>query len=420
MRLVLAFFLLFTTSVFAKKIAILVGVGNVPSYLNTHKDIETMKLLIGNEGVIYDKIVVLEDKKAIYSNIKKELVNLYELESTDTLLFYYTGHGCRAWGGVEEKDGKDEFLMFYGVTFSPTNPTKIVSGVMLDDEFNYHFSKIKAKKILIFDACHSETSTKGYTNKSKFIKSIPHVKSQETIFTMVQKKNLTYMNAKKSNYIQLSASLDDQRADDSDKGGIFTLTLKDVLYKSKSISFSTLMKNVKTRLPVVAKNNHRAGDFTPNITVSTELSAESVQTKDIFVVQFSTPPLPKTETLESFLQSRLGGLKFEKQQSKSRFSLYEEVELKSHHSSNYSNLYIIEVKKNHYNLISTKKLSECSSDSCVFKDLIASEPLGKSNIYLIASKNPLSIAKKAFSESLKSQLKHQKFEVGMVSFETVK
>jgi len=416
--------LLFSTPIFAKKVALLIGVGNIPNnLLNTHEDIETMKVLIGNT---YDDVIVLEDDRATYVNVKKELELLYGLNSNDTLFFYYTGHGCRAYGGVDEEDGKDEFLMLSGVEYSSFNPVTIKKGIMLDDELNYHFSKIAAKKVIVFDSCHSQTAMKGYTKKSNKITSIPYVKSMETIFTLSQEKNLTHMNSVNSNYIQLSAALDSERADDSKKGGIFTLTLKDILTNSESMSFSNLMTKIIKRLPYVAEKNSRPGDFTPNID-NKNLSSDNFQTKSIFVVAKKKPTKPtvasqtsiKKESLEVFLQSKLGGLSFEKQEKKSKFSFYEPVYLKSFHTSTYEYLYMLEVKNNKYTLVTSKKLSECTSKKCSFTDLIAEEPIGKSNIYLIASKNPLSIAKKDFVESLKSQLKHQSFEVGMVSFETV-
>ena len=421
----LALLLLFSTHIFAKKVAFLIGVGNIPNnLLKTHEDIETMKVLIGNT---YDDVIVLEDDRATYVNVKKELELLYGLNSDDTLFFYYTGHGCRAYGGIDEADGKDEFLMLSGFEYSSYDPVTVKKGIMLDDELNYHFSKIAAKKVIIFDSCHSQTAMKGYTEKSNKITSIPHVKSMETIFTLTQERNLTHINAVNSNYIQLSASLDSERADDSKKGGIFTLTLKEVLTNSKSMSFSTLMKKVSKRLPYVAQKNSRPGDFTPNID-DRDLSSDSFQTKSIFVVlqPQSTKPIGgnqssiKKESLEAFLQSKLGGLIFEKQEkNKSKFSFYDTVYLKSTHTSDYNHLYMLEVKNNKYTEVTSRKLSDCSSKSCSFMNLSATAPIGDTNIYLIASKYPLSISKKDFVESLKSQLKHQSFEVGMVSFETV-
>jgi len=118
--------------IWAKKVALLIGVGNIPRYeLHTKEDIETMSRLIDGK---FDKIIFIEDSKATYKNVKSALEELYSLKKSDTLLFYYSGHGCRAFGSVDEKDSKDEFLMLYGVKYKKGDSFTIKSGIMLDDE----------------------------------------------------------------------------------------------------------------------------------------------------------------------------------------------------------------------------------------------------------------------------------------------
>ena len=397
------------TSIFAQKVAFLIGVGKEYNpVLNTHKDIKIMQSLIGNS---YDKVIILKDSDATYKNVKNTLINFYSLKSTDTLLFYYTGHGSRAYGGFEEKDKKDEFLMLSG--YNIKSPNIITNKVMIDDEFNYHFSKIKAKKILLYDCCHSQTQNKSLSsNKSRYIKSTG------IIFDLKQSKNQTYLNANMSNYIKLSACLDTEEAEDSDDGGIFTLTLKDILENNSNISFDTLIQDIKDNLKRVAKIHARSGNFSPNIS-SDLLSPKNFITKDIFAIKSNN----QTKSLEEFLNAKIGGFKFKIHSNKKEFGLYEEVILTSSHNSNNKYLYMIEVKKDRYKLITKKNLSECKNQKCIFRDIISKEPLGRSNIYLISTQKPLrlvdSLRNKDLVESLKSQLKHQSFKVGMVWFDTI-
>ena len=404
----LVWFLLlgFNHSLMAKKIAFLVGVGNVEPTLRTALDIRTIKSLLAKD---YDEVIELQDSKATYLNVRNVFKKLYKLKEEDTLFFYYTGHGSRFYHGDGERDNLDEFLVLSSMD---VRGNAIYGGVMIDDELNYHFSKIKAKKILFFDCCHSETMKKG----GGVLKSW-HPKGGSILYRRFN-VDARYNRAVNSNYINLSASGDEEQSEDSYNGGIFTLTLKQVLEEKGDIPFSELITGIKKSLFSVARKNGQSGDFIPNME-SNRMNPKRFRTKDIFVVPTAYVPKARKESLEVFLQSRLGGIVFKKQEKKSKFSLYDSVYLKSKHSSNYNHLYMIEVKKNQYSLITRKKLSECSSGSCVFRNLVASEPVGKSNIYLIASKYPLSIAKKTFSETLKSQLEHQKFEVGMVSFETI-
>ena len=406
--LVIVAMTLLQTPIFAQKVAMLIGVGNIKNNpLNTDLDLETMKSLLGDS---YDKIITLKDNQATYNNVKNTLIDFYSLKSTDTLLFYYTGHGSRAYGGFEEKDKKDEFLMLSG--YNIKYPNIITNRVMIDDEFNYHFSKIKAKKIILYDCCHSQTQNKGLSSNKRVIKSM------ETVFKLKQPKNQTYLNAKMSNYIKLSACLDEEEAEDSLSGGIFTLTLKYILEKNSNISFDNLIKEIKNNLVKVANKYDRAGNFTPNLS-SDLLSPKNFKTGDAFAIKLDN----KSKSLEEFLNSRMGGFEFKIHSNKKEFRLYEDIILTSSHKSDDNYLYMIEVKNEKYKLITQKKLSECTNQKCIFRDIISSKPLGRSNIYLISTQKPLhlvgSLRDKNLVESLKSQLKHQSFKVQKVWFDTI-
>lgn len=392
----------------AKEVALLIGVGNIPNYeLHTKEDIVTMKKLLGNKF----NIISIEDSKATYQNIKATLEGLVTLKKEDTFLFYYSGHGCRAFGSVNEADSKDEFLMLSNVKYGKDN-TIIKSGIMLDDELNYYLSKIKAKKIILFDCCHSETIYKSVSKiGSKYSKTF------ETIYALGYKKNPLFSKSKINNFIKLSACLDYEQSEDSPKGGIFTLTLQKVLKESGNISFSKLIDEIKKNLHPVALAHNRAGDYIPNMHSKT-MNPKKVYTKDIFAL--SKPP--KKDTLEDYLNSKIG-LNLLVHGETDKFAIGDMPVFISTVKESKNHLYLIEVDNNHYQTLASTTVDKCiKSDGmreCVFEDSVSSVPFGESKVYLISTPHPLNINKKSYKkdmkERLKSQLKTSKFEVGKVS-----
>ncbi len=406
-------FLLIVTinPIFAKKIALLVGVGNIPNNrLHSKEDIVTMKKLLANKF----KIISLEDDKANYKNLKSILEEMSKLKKSDTFLFYYSGHGCRAFGSVDEKDSRDEFLMLSGVEYAKDSLT-IKSGIMLDDELNYRLSKIKAKKIILFDCCHSQTMYKSISPiGSKFSKNIG------VIFKLGYKKNPLYSKYKIKNFIKLSACMDDEQTEDSPNGGIFTLTLKRVLQKSGNISFSKLIREIKNNLHSVAKENGRAGDYVPNMSVK-NINPNKIYTKDIFVL----PKTSKRDTLEDYLNSHKNRINLSIHGGTDKFAIGDTPIFVSTLKESKNHLYLLEVDNNNYQLLEATTIDKCvKSDNnrreCIFRNSVSSTPFGESKIYLISTKYPLNISTKRgyvkdFQETLKSQLKNTSFKVAKVS-----
>jgi len=399
----------------AKKVAFLVGVGNVSPLLNTNKDIETIKSLLA-KGY---EIIELQDDNASYTKLRSTFEELYKLDEDDTLFFYYTGHGSRFYHGSREKDNLDEFLVLSSMKIEGN---EISGGVMMDDELNYHFSHIKAKKILFFDCCHSETMKKGIgsTVKSWY----PKGKSGEILYRKFD-IDPSYDRAINENFINLSAARDDEESEDSDNGGIFTLTLKKVLKDKGDIPFSELMNEIKNNLLYVARKNHTSGDFMPNMD-SNRMNPKSFRTKEIFAVVSKPTPLTSKESLEHYLNSKKGGISLKIESKQEEYPLGDSITFYTHLEQQRGYLYLLEVKKEKYSIVAKKKVENCKSNGakkeCLFSNLASMLPLGRTNVYLIYSKNPLDISKnhtKGFSESLKSQLKHQNFEVGYENFKTV-
>ena len=393
-----------------RKIAFLIGVGNVAPMLNTHKDIVTIKALLAHD---YDEIIELQDDEASYTKLKETFESLYRLDASDTLFFYYTGHGSRFYHGSKEDDGLDEFLVLSSMQISSN---EISGGVMIDDELNYHFSKIKAKKIIIFDCCHSETMKKGMSRVKSW-----RQKGGEILYRRfhIEPKHTSAING---NYINLSAALKEEEAEDSNSGGIFTLTLEKVLKERGDIPFSDLITAIQNNLLSVARQNGTSGDFIPNMS-SNEMNPKSFRTKNIFAVRAK----PTKESLERYLSSKLGGVKLKIDgRKKEKYPIGENMQLSTHLQQQKGYIHLVEVKDEKYALVAKQQVKNCknrdSKKECVFRGLASMPPIGETHIYLIFTQNPLDISKshtKSFSESLKTQLKNQSFEVGMVSFKTV-
>jgi len=406
-----------TYPLMAKKVAFLIGVGNVATTLNTDKDIERIKTMLGKD-FRSENIIELQNQEATYENIKEAFESLYSLDKDDTLFFYYTGHGSRFYHGSEEDDNLDEFLVLYGMKFKGN---EVSGGVMIDDELNYHFSKIKAKKVIVFDCCHSETMKKSLGSK---------VKSWQpkggAILYRTFDVNPNYAKAINSNFINLSASGDEEQSEDSDNGGIFTLTLQKVLKEQGDISFSELIVALQNNLLDVAIKNGQSGDFTPHID-SDNMNPKTFRTKDIFAVASKPKPSSNKETLEHYLNSKLGAVSVKIGGNTKAFPLDDSIEVSSHLAEEKGDLYLLELKEDDYRLVAKMNLSTCKNNGnkkqCVFNNLISQPPYGETKIYLIYTKNPLDIPKsktKAFAESLKSQLQSQEFKVGREVFETVR
>lgn len=145
------------------------------------------------------------------------------LNSSDTFVFYYTGHGSYTKDiNGDEDDGKDETIVLSDGSENMN---------FLDDDLGYYFSHIKAKKLLLFDSCHSGTAFKSPSNivpksiLSKFVRKV--------IYTGVKgDDNIT------SEYIAITAAQDSEESLASEDGSFFTSVLIKQLSKPKSINKS--------------------------------------------------------------------------------------------------------------------------------------------------------------------------------------
>ena len=225
-----------------QKIALIVGVSDYAGERNDlngiYKDVNNMKKLFAQLGF---KTVVLYNSDSI--NIVKYL-NKYEknLSSKDFFTFYYSGHGSHVEDiSGDEKDGQDETLVLSDGT---------VNISLVDDTLDRSFAHIKARKLMIFDSCHSGTASKALNGKtqSKTISS-----KAITMSFPILEGEVGYEELKNSGeYIVLSSSQDNEESLATPKGSLFTTSFCEaVLDEDKKLkSFNELIKLVTNKIMI--------------------------------------------------------------------------------------------------------------------------------------------------------------------------
>ena len=278
-KIILIVSLLLATQVFAQKQALLIGVANYQGENSDlpgiNHDIEKMKELFTVWGF---KVQILLDKESMGTEKYLEMyANI--LNKNDTFIFYYTGHGSYALDkNGDEEDGQDE-----SIVLSDGNK----NYHYLDDELNYRLNKIKAKKMILFDSCHSGTANRG---KSKFMaKTIPSEKVE--IFAS---KNLKLgEEVENGKFVVFSASKDNEQSRASETGSLFTNELYNLLSNevSNKKTFFTLQNEVTRNIVNICKRNK----INPH---HSTLSTSSTALKNISMLQYlEVNSLPHNENV---------------------------------------------------------------------------------------------------------------------------
>ena len=417
MRAIIFLLALLCSTSYSKNIALLIETATGGA-INSDKDIITMKRLLGNRY----EIRVLHEIEATSDRVRRELNRVaLELGENDTFLFYYSGHGGRFLrGDSSEEDAHDDFLATGDVK---CNGNSIV-GVLVDDELNYLYAQIKAKKIVIIDACHSQTMYKGLTDGD----SSKAFKGCGTIYGVLRRgfeidKKFQSVNA--DNILYLGASKENESADGSMEGGIFTLAMAKVLEEQGNISFGKFIEEVRKNIKPIATRLGAMGAFTPSISQN-GLDKKSVFTGDIFELSKARPK--KQNSLKEQLDSHLGGINLKVHGDKTNFSYLERVILKAKIEDTYAHIYLIEMlDKNHYKILKEGDSYECipipnrNQRVCQFKDLIGSAPFGETTIYMVVSSKPFEFRQSKGiaifnGGTIGRKIRKKRFKVGRVSF----
>ena len=157
----------------AKNHALIIAVGDYPDDLgwqdiSSAKDVLLIKGALLNQGFTNDEIEILKDCDATKNGIVTAIEKLIDKTNpADRVVIHFSGHGQQIFdNNRDELDGLDEALAAYDA------PAKYNQGYMgeqhlRDDELGSLINKLRLKigtggqLLLILDACHSGTATRG-------------------------------------------------------------------------------------------------------------------------------------------------------------------------------------------------------------------------------------------------------------------
>ena len=425
MRKVLWILLLLTITLFARSDAFIVGVGHYKNDIiplnGVDRDIENVEELF--EYLSIDHIQTIKDEQATLQNIRKvfnHYINSPKNNPNNSFIFYYSGYGVQVKAIDKNKpDGKDEATALYDLELSP-NQDIITDGLLLDNELYAILCKIKSKKILILDKCHSDSSHRG-----RVIKALPQVYSVSQEFWQRIQPKTNAENAL-TNFVLFSATKANQEAEDFLGGGLFTTSIIDgILYRKAdlnlngTITVKELEQFCNHDISQLATNINKKdifsnlkGDFSPQFR-PTEILNETIES--VFNIQnpIYQPQTTQTETipisylLEDTLDSLTTNnlLQLNLLFNKKTYRKHERVRFRLKFFTNgYLNIFI--AYQDSYRLfmknrkIRASKQYSFPNSFFVHKHLIAKEPYGTTKIYAILSRKPLDIESYLSNNSL--------------------
>ena len=358
------------------------------------------------------KTQILRGQNSSLKKIREAFKSFYNLNKNDTFLFYYTGHGARM-KGINRNEPIDNFFVLHDAIIGTDT---IGGGILTDNEYSMHLHKIPARKISIVDACHSASIYKDLSTK-EFVKSIVP-KGSDNIF----KRDSSIQNFdsyKPKNLINISAAQDNEQAESTPIGSIFTVALINLIQNNPNISFSTLEKKLREKMKPTARSISSRlaslypnkyfvyrgvkGEFKPSIATAPS-SLKQLRVKDIFVKKRKANP-----SLASVLEPTAPVKPQSKKQltittadGKSHYPYRESIQFNVTSKIKKGYLYLFERKGNNYTLLGERTLSKCQDmgdkQYCKFDNIFASKPLGKSVAYVVVTKKPLVINRESIKK----------------------
>jgi len=207
---VLIMTMVLTSLLVAQKEALIVGVSD---YQGTKSDLSGIEIDVNNMKALFEKwgfnVTVLFDKESM--KIDEYLQKYHSLGKDDAFALYYSGHGShKDDDNSDEKDGQDETIVL---------SDGLTNKHYIDDDIYSHLNKIRAKKLVIFDSCHSGTAFKAFGDKPK-----PKSISPQLVTGTIQTKSFRHRESNLSGgeYIVFSASQDSEESLATSRGSLFT------------------------------------------------------------------------------------------------------------------------------------------------------------------------------------------------------
>lgn len=204
MKLLSSLILILSMSANAAQHALVIGINKYPFTKQfgdldaAVNDAQLIAKVVRRQGIILPNHRILLDEKATRANFDRAWEDmLRQAKPEDTLIVTFAGHGSQNQDTppIDEKDGKDESLLFYDFDGK--------DGLIIDDQLYSLFEKAnKYKIVLLTDACHSSgmvrTARRNIgrkrTGKYNITPSIPVLPSNEADENN-QLKHVTHITA---------------------------------------------------------------------------------------------------------------------------------------------------------------------------------------------------------------------------------
>ncbi|MGB5298675.1 MAG: caspase family protein [Thiogranum sp.] len=239
-------------------------------------DIDVMEGFARKLGFQTQEIRTLVNDQVTFDNIKESFDNFLTrgVGPTDSILIYYTGHGTQVRDkNGDELDGRDEALTLYDLAPIAGG----YQGVLIDDDIEIFLNGLPSKNILlVVDACHSGTVTRGFSESVKLqtraytisdfvIKALPYRGAVRT----VSKESDVKIENLATGVVSLSAAQDNEQSLATPRGSVFTLALNEALDIDKRNTTPQKLLQGTSKLIRQKIDAHRL--FRPNLTGDTTL-----------------------------------------------------------------------------------------------------------------------------------------------------
>ena len=177
--LVISLFLIPLTFFPQTKRALVVAIGNYPAsghwpQISSLNDVPLVTKALQKQRFAMENIEVITDEKATKAGITKALDGLIgRSQAGDIVFIHFSSHGQQIEDdNGDETDGLDECIVPFDAVFSPNKSEfkKLADGYFRDDLFGEKVTLLRNKLgkngdlLVILDACHSASGTRGGTN----------------------------------------------------------------------------------------------------------------------------------------------------------------------------------------------------------------------------------------------------------------
>lgn len=225
----------------AEQRALLVGVGQYVTpgidLPGIDLDLERMRETLQRMGFEDRQIRTLTDSEATSAKVVASFESWLRqgVQPNDRVVFYFSGHGSNIPDvDGDETDKVDEVLVTHDMRRARVNGRVSLTGVVTDDKLATLISANPSRNIwIIVDSCHSGTVTRSFKLKSRSLGTDEVYKKSFTYDGMPEEGSSAFARdvprAAQSNFVSLTAAADGEQAIGTTRGGVFTIGLTEAI-----------------------------------------------------------------------------------------------------------------------------------------------------------------------------------------------